>query len=33
MIGESMTKAAIHKRVEVEAEWRGIERVVWIEEL
>jgi hypothetical protein len=33
VIGESMTKAAMHKRVEVEAERRGIERVAWIEEL
>jgi hypothetical protein len=32
MIGESMTRAAMHKRVEIEAERRGIERVAWIEE-
>jgi diphthamide biosynthesis methyltransferase len=32
VIGESMTRAAMHKRVEVEAERRGIERVAWIEE-
>ena len=32
VIGESMTKAAMHKRVEVEAERRGIKRVAWIEE-
>jgi hypothetical protein len=32
VISKSMTRTAIHKRVEVEAERRGIERVAWIKE-
>jgi hypothetical protein len=32
VIGKSMARTAIHKRVEVKPELRGIERVAWIKE-
>jgi hypothetical protein len=32
VIAEPMTRDAMHARVEIEAERRGIERVAWIEE-